>query len=71
VAINSTGIVPANVGGPIGQVSAFLITVALCAIGLGTDFAALRRAGLKPLGLGAILWALVTASSLIILTITG
>jgi uncharacterized integral membrane protein (TIGR00698 family) len=45
-------------------VALFLITVALSAIGLSTDLAGLRKTGLRPLMLGALLWALVSVSSL-------
>lgn len=44
----------------------FFITVALSAIGLSTDFAAILRTGIRPLALGALLWLVVTGSSLII-----
>ncbi len=42
----------------------FLITVALAAIGVSTDFGALRRAGFRPMLLGIALWALVAGTSL-------
>lgn len=71
VVTNSTGIIPGSVGEPIGQISSFLITVALCGIGLGTDFASLRKTGWKPLGLGAILWVCVTVSALGILALSN
>jgi uncharacterized integral membrane protein (TIGR00698 family) len=45
-------------------VALFLITIALSAIGLLTDLAALRRTGPRPLLLGSLLWALVSLSSL-------
>ncbi|WP_067245402.1 YeiH family protein [Microbacterium resistens] len=63
-AATSTGIVPATVRDGLSAVSGFLIAMALAAIGLSTDVAALRRAGWRPLALGAILWILVTAASL-------
>ncbi|MGX1933775.1 YeiH family protein [Microbacterium resistens] len=63
-AVTSTGIVPASVRDGLSAVSGFLIAMALAAIGLSTDVAALRRAGWRPLALGAILWILVTATSL-------
>ncbi|MEI3844530.1 MULTISPECIES: YeiH family protein [unclassified Microbacterium] len=63
-AVTSTGIVPASVRDGLSVMSGFLIAMALAAIGLSTDVAALRRAGWRPLALGAILWILVTATSL-------
>jgi uncharacterized integral membrane protein (TIGR00698 family) len=52
-------------------VALFLITVALAAIGLTTDFTALRATGPRPLLLGAVLWVLVSASSLALAAATG
>ncbi len=49
----------------------FLITVALAAIGLSTDVRALRSTGPRPLVLGAILWVVVSASSLALAAATG
>lgn len=61
---NTAGAVPASAHHPIAQVSLFLITVALSGLGLGTDVAALRRVGPRPIVLGAMLWALVSLTSL-------
>lgn len=66
-AANTAGVVPAAVQPLTQQVSVFLITVALSAIGLSTDVAALRRAGARPLMLGAVLWVVVTSTSLLLL----
>jgi uncharacterized integral membrane protein (TIGR00698 family) len=52
-------------------VALFLITVALVAIGLTTDVAALRATGPRPLVLGAVLWVLVSGSSLLLAGATG
>ena len=48
----------------LSQLSLFLVAMALSAIGLSTDVAALRRAGARPLLLGAMLWVTVAAASL-------
>ncbi|WEG09273.1 putative sulfate exporter family transporter [Microbacterium horticulturae] len=69
--INSLGVITPGVQDGLVQLSVFLIAVALAGIGLSTDVAALRRAGLKPLLLGAILWVLVTATSLLVIWLTG
>jgi uncharacterized membrane protein YadS len=45
--------------------------MALSAIGLSTRPLALRNAGLRPLALGAILWATVGVSSLLLQAATG
>ncbi|HEY4273860.1 MAG TPA: YeiH family protein [Rhizomicrobium sp.] len=42
----------------------FLLSMALAAMGLETDFAKLKREGLKPLGLAACAWAFVALFSL-------
>ena len=61
---NTAGLVPGDATEAVATVSTFLISIALAAIGLTTDVAALRRAGLRPLALGAILWVAVTVASL-------
>jgi uncharacterized integral membrane protein (TIGR00698 family) len=63
-AINSAGLIPAVAHAPLRTASTFLITVALSALGLGTDLGGVRRAGLRPLLLGFLLWVAVTATSL-------
>jgi uncharacterized integral membrane protein (TIGR00698 family) len=70
-AANSAGVIPAGAHGMLRQVSVFLVAVALSAIGLSTDTAALRRAGPKPLLLGAMLWVTVGATSLGLQLLTG
>lgn len=70
-ALNSIGVIPPGARDGLVQVSVFLISVALAGIGLSTDAAALRRAGLKPLLLGAILWVLVTVTALGVIWATG
>ncbi len=62
--VASAGLIPHRVTGDLDQVSVYLITVALSAVGLTADVRALRRAGAKPLLLGACLWILVTGTSL-------
>ena len=69
--VNSAGVIPLGMRGGLVQVSQFLIATALAGIGLSTDLPALRRAGWRPLALGAILWVLVTATSLAIIATTG
>jgi uncharacterized integral membrane protein (TIGR00698 family) len=60
----SAGLIPHQARGGLDQLSVFLITVALSAIGLSTDLRGLRRAGARPLLLGACLWLLVSVTSL-------
>ncbi|MGI8678315.1 MAG: YeiH family protein [Jatrophihabitans sp.] len=70
-AANSVGLIPAGAHRPLGLVAGFLITVALSAVGLSTDFGGLRRTGPRPLVLGAILWVLVSVTSLGLQFATG
>jgi uncharacterized integral membrane protein (TIGR00698 family) len=70
-AVNSTGVVPGPAHPAIAAVAAFLITVALSAIGLSTDLAGFRRAGFRPLVLGGSLWIVVSLSSLGLQALTG
>jgi uncharacterized membrane protein YadS len=70
-ALNSAGAIPATAHPAISSAAAFLVAVALSAIGLSTDVAALRRAGPKPLLLGAFLWVTVAAASLGLQFLTG
>jgi uncharacterized integral membrane protein (TIGR00698 family) len=70
-ALNSARVIPAGAHGPLQHVSVFLVAVALSAIGLSTDVAALRKAGPKPVLLGALLWITVAAASLGLQALTG
>jgi uncharacterized membrane protein YadS len=49
----------------------FLITTALAGIGLSLRPADMRKAGRRPLLLGALLWGAVAASSLGLQALTG
>lgn len=64
VLLRTVGVLPAAAAPGFAAVATFLITVALGAIGLSTDFGALRRAGFRPMVLGIVLWALVAGTSL-------
>jgi uncharacterized integral membrane protein (TIGR00698 family) len=70
-ALNSAGVIPAASHGPLQHVSVFLVAVALSAIGLSTNVPALRKAGPRPLLLGALLWITVAAASLGLQALTG
>jgi uncharacterized integral membrane protein (TIGR00698 family) len=63
-AADTAGLVPARADAALSDLSVFLITVALAGIGLSTDLRRLRRAGPRPLLLGACLWILVSVTSL-------
>jgi uncharacterized membrane protein YadS len=64
--VNSMGLIPASTHGAVQNVALFLITIALCAIGISIDVAALGRAGLRPLLLGGALWVTVGSTSLLL-----
>jgi uncharacterized integral membrane protein (TIGR00698 family) len=70
-AVNSAGVIPAGAHAPLQHASVFLVAVALSAIGLSTNVAALRKAGHRPLLLGALLWITVAAASLGLQAVTG
>lgn len=70
-AANTAGLIPGALHPALSQVSMFLITVALSAVGLSTDLAGLRRAGHRPLVLGALLWVVVSLTSLGLQRLTG
>lgn len=64
VLLRTTGVLPAAAAPGFSAAATFLITVALGAVGVSTDFAALRRAGFRPMLLGIALWVLVAGTSL-------
>jgi len=68
---NSAGFVPAGWHAPLAASVAFFITLALAAIGLQTNVAALRSAGIRPLALGMCLWIAVAATSLAVQRFDG
>lgn len=71
VTANTAGLIPGSWHGAMSNVAQVMITVALAAIGLSTNFRDIRRAGLKPLALGAMLWLLVALTSLGLQGATG
>lgn len=71
VVANTAGLVPAGWHGALGTLAQVAITVALGAIGLSTRLRDIRRAGLRPLALGAVLWVLVATTSLGLQAATG
>ncbi|MFG2937800.1 YeiH family protein [Streptomyces sp. NPDC048282] len=68
---NTLGLIPDAAHPVFGETSAFLITVALSAIGLSTDIPSMRRAGSRPVLLGGILWVVVSGTSLVLQVLTG
>ncbi len=71
VVANTIGLIPAAWHHPLAEVSTWMITAALVAVGLSTDIGHIRRAGFRPLALGAILWLTVGLTSLGLQALTG
>jgi len=69
-AANTAHLIPAPCHPVLSQAAVFLITTALSAVGLSTDLTSLRRAGPRPLLLGACLWIVVTATSITVQQLT-
>lgn len=70
-ALTTIGVIPGSWHGGLSTAGTFLITVALAGIGLSLRLSDMRRAGVRPLLLGACLWILVAASSLGLQALTG
>lgn len=70
-ALDTVGVIPSAWHGGLTEAGTFLITTALAGIGLSMRLADMRRAGVRPLLLGAALWILVAASSLGLQSLTG
>lgn len=71
VTLDTVGLIPASWHLVMSDAAQFMITTALAAIGLSTNVRDIRRAGFKPLALGAMLWVLVALTSLGLQFATG
>ena len=69
--VNSAGLVGHALQERLATAALVLIAVALAGVGLSIRVGDLRRTGLRPLVLGAALWALVSVSSLLLQAATG
>jgi uncharacterized integral membrane protein (TIGR00698 family) len=69
--LRTAGLVPDERQADLAMVGTFLITSALVAIGLSLRVGELRKAGIRPLLLGAILWVCVSLGSLGLQLATG
>jgi uncharacterized integral membrane protein (TIGR00698 family) len=70
VAVNTAGLIPAAWHHGLSDLSTWMITAALAAIGLSTDVHRIRRTGPRPLVLGAVLWVTVALTSLALQALT-
>jgi uncharacterized membrane protein YadS len=57
---------PVTLLGALATAGRYIMIVAFAGVGFGSDFEKLRSVGVSPLVLGAIVWALVAVSSLLI-----
>lgn len=64
VALNSLVDLPEGVRMGLGRTTDILLTLALAAMGLETDFRRLRLKGLRPLALGALAWIFISLVAL-------
>ena len=71
VTADTAGLVPARVAHDLSHLATWMITAALAAVGLSTRPDRIRRAGVRPLALGALLWVAVAGSSLALQAVTG
>jgi uncharacterized integral membrane protein (TIGR00698 family) len=71
VSLNTVGLVPQGWHPSLSILAQFMIATALAAIGLSTKVADIRRAGMRPLALGGVLWVLVGAASLCLQSLSG
>jgi uncharacterized integral membrane protein (TIGR00698 family) len=71
VVANTIGLVPVAWHHGLADLSTWMITAALAAVGLSTDVHHIRRAGWRPLALGAVLWLTVGLTSLGLQALTG
>ncbi len=71
VAINSAIAVPGEAKDAIVMSTTFLMSMALAAMGLETDFSKLRAEGLKPVLLGAVAFLFISCFSLTLIKLIG
>ncbi len=71
VAANTIGLVPVSWHHGLSDLSTWMITTALAAIGLSTDVHRIRQTGFRPLALGAVLWITVALTSFGLQALTG
>ena len=69
--LNTVGLIGADARRTLSDAALALITTALAGVGLSADIGLMRRTGLRPLVLGAILWVSVASVSLLLQKATG
>ena len=71
VIVNSLVTIPAQPKAYVVLATTFMLSMALAAMGLETDFRKLKAEGLKPLVLAATAWIFIAAFSLALIKLTG
>jgi uncharacterized integral membrane protein (TIGR00698 family) len=71
VIVNSLVTIPTGMRNIVVPMTAFLLSVALAAMGLETDIGKLRAKGFRPLLLGGLSWLFIASFSLILVKLTG
>lgn len=69
--LNTLGIFSGGMIKYLNTLAKFMIVMALCAVGLSTDFKKMLKTGYKPMLLGLITWFTVAGVSLVIQVFTG
>ena len=69
--VGSTGLLPAVAAEWLPWAGRFLIVAALAAVGMNADLRSVARTGWRPLALGALLWTLVTVTSVVVQRLVG
>lgn len=71
VTIDTIGLIPRSWHPALSMLGTFLITTALAGIGLSLRLSTVRKAGVRPLLLGALLWVSVVVASIGLQAVTG
>jgi uncharacterized membrane protein YadS len=67
--LNSLALLPSAITHQLTAVDTVLLAMAMAGLGLGTHISVIRQAGIKPLALGAILFAWLVGGGLVINTV--
>jgi uncharacterized integral membrane protein (TIGR00698 family) len=70
-ALDTLGVIGPDARRALADTALALITIALAGVGLAADVGSMRRTGVRPLVLGAILWVCVATVSLLLQRATG
>jgi uncharacterized integral membrane protein (TIGR00698 family) len=69
--LDTAGLIGHDARRALSDAALALITTALAGVGLAADIGAMRRTGLRPLVLGAVLWVCVASTSLLLQALTN